>query len=417
MKKTLILGALCALSASAAHAVPWDVLGPRAMGMGGAQVAVAQGPLAAYWNPAGLGQMHNSAGLEAVGGARYEFTGSVLEGANDIHQLKKDCDASLTNCTTDRITAALSRLGQAGNGAMFDWGAGGALKIKKVVVFTNNLGYVGATPQVDLANNTAGTIANNASKLILRGGHFTEIGLGYAHEIKETGLIVGGNLKGIIGKIGYYALPIVTEDPANGALTKFSNGSKTSFQPGVDLGVLWDIRETVNLPMRPKLGLVARNINCPTFSQPDTAKAAGERSRYPLHSQVRAGAAISPFKFWHLAADMDLTENLTPIDGYKSRYMSLGTEVNIFNSSWINIPLRAGLQKNLSSAGSGLAYTGGFGLNFLHVMVDIGAQVSAKQTTLQSEGKSTKVPSNLALAGRVAFLFGGQDEGARDKKD
>ncbi|MEK7746157.1 MAG: conjugal transfer protein TraF, partial [Elusimicrobiota bacterium] len=381
--------------------------------MGGAGVAIAQGPEASYWNPAGLGQLYNTSGLAFPIGARGEFTGTVLQGANDLNQLAQDCDASRPNCTAAAVGQALSRFGNAGNGAMFDWGGGAELKIKRAVVFVNSLGSVGATPVMDPTNTCpgAGCLSGNQSSLILRGGSFTELGLGYAKEIKETGLILGGNLKGIVGNIGFNRIVVAKSDAEGGSFSKFNDNAKSSFRPGIDLGLLWDARETYSsLPWRPRLGLVARNINNPKFDMPDAAKLAGAGDKYSLEGQVRAGAAISPFKFWHLAADLDLTKNLTAIEGYHSRYLSLGTEINIFNRTWINIPLRAGIKKNLSDTGSGAAYSLGLGLNFLHIIVDVGGQVSAKRTTLQGEGKTEEGPNNFAGAARIAFLFGGKDE-------
>lgn len=55
MKKLLIgLSALTLISANA-HAGEWQILGPRALGMGGAHVAVANDAHANYWNPAAYG--------------------------------------------------------------------------------------------------------------------------------------------------------------------------------------------------------------------------------------------------------------------------------------------------------------------------------------------------------------------------
>ncbi|MFA7009070.1 MAG: hypothetical protein WC204_09440, partial [Elusimicrobiales bacterium] len=53
MRRLLIFTVLLAVNA-AASAEQWQILGTRPMGMGGAFVAVAQGPIAQYWNPAGL---------------------------------------------------------------------------------------------------------------------------------------------------------------------------------------------------------------------------------------------------------------------------------------------------------------------------------------------------------------------------
>ncbi|MFH1725097.1 MAG: conjugal transfer protein TraF [Elusimicrobiota bacterium] len=411
---------LAALLASAASATPWHAMGPRAMGMGGAHVAMAQGPLASYWNPAGLGQLYNVSGLLIPAGIRIEATGSVLEGANDLYQLNEDCAAGLSSCSVPRIVDALDRLGQSGNGAFADSGGGVNLKIKRAVLFVNTLSYLGGAPQVDfvntLAGQGAGSIAQNQSKIIVRGGNFTEIGVGYGREIRESGVVLGANLKGIVGQVGYKQIGVVLEEPDADAFSDFRDESKTSIQPGVDVGLLWDIRETwPKVPMRPRFGLVGRNLNNPKFNQPDAAKAAGEFDKFSIHGQARAGFAMSPFKFWHLAADIDVTNNLTYIPGFKSRYLSLGTEINVFNRPWLNIPLRAGIQKNLSDTGSGASYTAGVGLNFLHVMLDIGGMISAKTTRIQSEGETDKIPNNAAFSARFAFLFGGKDEGTRNK--
>lgn len=414
--------AAVAASALPAHATPWQTFGPRAMGMGGAGVAIAQGPVASYYNPAGLGQLYNTSGLAVVAGGQADFLGSVIQGAKDVNQLVTDCKAGNAACTTANVNAALSNLGQPGNGAMGNVAGGLAVKIKKVVVFANEFVLMGATPQVDQVNTVAAapgvnTIDKNQSKLLLRGAAFTEIGVGYGQEIGKTGLNLGVNLKGIIGKVGYSQLSIVSEDPAGGNLGKFNREAATSVQPGIDLGALWDLREMYpSLPWRPRLGFTARNINNPTFKQPAAATNSGDRNRYSLQGQMRTGVAVSPAKFWHLAADMDLTENNTPVDGYKSRFLSAGTEVNVFNREWINIPLRVGLMKNVSSGNSGLSYTGGFGLNFLHVNLDVGGMVSAKRVTIQSQGQDKKVPTNFGVAAQVAVLFGGSDAGARNQQ-
>ncbi|MBI5245304.1 MAG: conjugal transfer protein TraF [Elusimicrobia bacterium] len=425
--ESMLLSALLALSAGSAGATPWHDFGPRAMGMGGAGVAVAQGPEAFYWNPGGLGQPYNTTGLAVPIGIRGEFTGTVLQGANDVYQVSEDCkrgDPKL--CTSQRFNEAHSRLHNPGNGAQVDFGGGVGVKIKRLVVFAFNETYMGVTSKnLDITNTnicypvvTANCVWDNKSSLALRGGNFTELGVGYGQEIKETGLSIGGNLKGISGKVGYAEFRAVADKAGGGSFGKFKDNTKTSFQPAVDLGLLWDMRETWSkLPWRPRVGLVGRNINGPRFSQPDGAKGAGERDKYTLQGQVRMGAALSPFKFWHVAADLDMTKNNTDIDGCHSRYLSLGTEIDIFNRTWINIPLRAGLKKNLSDTGSGAAYTAGVGLNLAHVIFDLGLQVSAKRTTIESEGEQKKVRNNAAAAFRFAVLFGGKDEGPRNKPE
>ncbi len=52
---TLAIAAAALLSTATADAREWDIVGPRALGMGGAGVAVANDSTAAYWNPAAYG--------------------------------------------------------------------------------------------------------------------------------------------------------------------------------------------------------------------------------------------------------------------------------------------------------------------------------------------------------------------------
>ena len=180
-----------------------------------------------------------------------------------------------------------------------------------------------------------------------------------------------------------------------------SDLSKTSWQPAFDLGALWDLRKTF---LRSKFGLVAKNLNNPKFDLPQAAVDAGEKGDYALNPQLRAGAAFYPFNFWAIAMDYDLTENNTPVPGFKHRGMSLGTEINVFNRPWINIPLRAGLTKNIATD-SPLTYTAGFGLNLLHFVLEVGGSVSSETEAIDTGSDSRKVPANASLAVQISFNF------------
>jgi len=245
---------------------------------------------------------------------------------------------------------------------------------------------------------------NNQTNLTLRGGSFTELAGSYARGLFLPGLYVGGNLKLIIGNIGYKRFKVLGNSAGTtGALSQYNDVAKRSIQPALDLGVLWDLKEMFGfLPLRPRVGLVGRNLNNPKFTQPAQAVQDGEGDKFALNPQVRFGAAISPFNFWHVAFDIDVTKNNTPIPGYNSRTIGLGTEINIFNRPWLNIPLRAGLMKNVEDPASKITYTFGFGLNFLHFMVDLGGSISSERTDVRA---GEKVPSNASVGAQLAFLF------------
>ncbi len=412
MKKFLSFLVVLLIAAAPARALEWHTVGPRAMGMGGAGVAAAQGPIAAYWNPAALGRpTANAYGMQLPIGVRAAVTGSVIEGGNDLKALKD----SSTAPTQAQIDTALAKLNQPGNGVRVGVDAGLNVKIGKVALFTNSYLDMGAVPTVDLVNSGQAAIVagTNNSKLTLKGAQVLELGVGYGREMSfAPGLYLGGNLKLMTAQVGYYDYYVLRNDNSDSnMLSKFKDGAAKSSNVGVDVGVLWDITRTFDgAVLHPRVGLVGRNLNNPTFKQPATATAAGAKNDYAVNGQVRMGASITPFNWWNITSDLDLTRNLTPVDNVASRQFGVGNEFNVFNRSWINIPLRVGLMRNLAESGSGTMLTAGAGLNFLHVLFDASAALSPKRVVTQSQGKETKVPREAAVALQLSVLFGGSDE-------
>jgi hypothetical protein len=407
---SVLLAVSVPLSASASE---WQAMGARAMGMGGAGVADVQGPLASYWNPAALGRATaNSYGLAIPVSAHVALTGTVVEGAKDLKSLNDTCSSGGT-CTKSDIDAALSKLDDKNDGLRLNAAVGADFKVGKIGVFLNGFSDIGATPVVDHANDTQATIKFNTSGLIVKGANITEIGAGYGHELPfAPGVLVGGNLKLMNAQVGFAKYSIVNNSNNQNDITStLKNGAKKSSNFGVDLAALWDVDHTFeNARWQPRVGLVGRNLNNPHFKQADGAIAAGQTGRYAVNPQVRLGGAISPFNWWHLVSDIDLTRNLTPIDNIASRQFGVGTEVNVFNRSWINIPLRFGIARNLENAGAGTLLTGGVGINLLHFILDASAQVSPQSIQTQSQGKTTKIPREIALGVQLSVLFGGSDD-------
>lgn len=401
IQRALCLGVLLA---APAFATPWTVLGPRPLGMGGAFVGLADDPVGAYWNPAALGRSTSPFGIQIPAGARGEFTGTVLEGANDLHEVARECANG--NCSDGDIERALERMDHRGNGALADAGAGVDGRSRHLAFFFNTLAVTGATPVVDRQNNTRETVQDNQSRIVVRGAEYFETGVGYGRELRETGLFLGANAKAVVGRVGYTEIRVVNDKPGvTNALRDFDRDAEISVQPGLDLGALWNPEPLFpGALFHPLLGIVGRNLNDPKFSQPSAGKAAGEK-RNSLDPQFRAGVSVNPLPFWYVTSDLDLTDNDTPVRGFTSRVISAGTEINVFHRPWINIPLRVGLAKNLSESDSSLSWTGGFGLNLFHVLVDVGGAVSDQTTSVESRSSSEKVPTNFAFSAQAAVLF------------
>ncbi len=506
---------ILAFGASSVFAEQWQVLGTRPMGMGGAFVGMARGPIAQYWNPAGLYQETNTSGIELGVGVGIEFAGDIMENASQIGDLADDFSSIQSAQTGGTVVDAnevaafvktlslLEDMNDPGTGALLEIAGGVNLKLSKIAVSVNNFTSAGITPLIDTLNvsldgtgtglgvdfntttdqlsmttsaqtdaadaialaitnniglanlqtllgtsltavqignalvqqaiddnvsdtvitETAATFTeyaadaksvidgivagnsylDNTSNLTVEGASFTEIAFGMAKPVWIDGLLVGGNFKMVNGQVGYSKFEFMAEESGtDNAFDDFSDTMEKSWKPSIDLGFLMQLNKRwANLPMNPRVGLVIRNLTSPKFDKPVTAVADGKGSSYTLDRQVRMGLALSPANFWHIAMDMDLTKNDTAIDGFKSRQLSLGTEINIFNRPAINIPLRAGIMKNMADDDASTAYTMGLGINLVHLHIDLGGIISSDTSVIDGDD----VPNKVAFSGSLALLF------------
>ncbi len=389
----------------AAYATEWQDVGARAMGMGGVGVALPDnGPLSAYWNPAGLGRYDNPSGFEIPVGGQATVDGDLIQAANNMHQIYNACNSGNNNiCNSTNIQNALNELADKSNGLRADLNGGLNMKFGKLALFAENLSYAGVTPNhIDTTDvNTTGSnlFTSNSSSITALGLAATEIGFGYGHEIPFLpGLSVGANIKAIVGETAYQQIPVVQQG-SNG----FSHLQMTqSIQPGVDLGALWDLGR-LGLPLHPTAAVTARNINDPKFDMSQEAQSNG-MDKLSYQGTTRAGVSLRPFHWWFVEADADLTRNVT-LDGTESQMVALGTEVNIFNRPGLNIPLRAGVSENLVDGLKTVSL--GAGLDLLHVHIDAAAMASPQTQDIQSVGTTTTIPSSLGGQLQVGVLFGG----------
>ncbi|MBI5183168.1 MAG: hypothetical protein HY999_02250, partial [Nitrospinae bacterium] len=107
-----------------------------------------------------------------------------------------------------------------------------------------------------------------------------------------------------------------------------------------------------------------------------------------LDPQVRAGVVIIPFKSLNVAADIDLTENSSLIEGSKDRRIGFGAEKGFLSEL---ISLRAGLYKNIAEGDSNVVYTGGFGFRIFMIHLD---------AALGYDFKEREGMASISLAGR-----------------
>ncbi|MDA8244564.1 MAG: conjugal transfer protein TraF [Elusimicrobia bacterium] len=523
MRKLLIVIS-CLAAPAVLSAEQWQVLGTRPMGMGGAFVAVAEGPVAQYWNPGGLVKSSaNVSGMEIPVGVNAEFTGGIVKNASAIGDMASQFSA-INKAQTDgtainaedaaafvKTVSLLSDMNKPGKGALVEAGGGLNFKFSKLALSVNNFTAVGMTPFVDTKNVGLGastgvsgismaavtnanvaaptdptqaaaattiagaittigytnletlicggsgclssqtsakitdpaTLANafvnlaapsmtsaqiadaanmmsqyaagaapvvagavsgnsytaNTSNLTLDAASFTEIAAGYAWSANKwlSGLSIGGNLKMVNGRMATTTFQFMNNSNTGDAFKDMLKDAKSSWAPAADIGALWDVNAKYpRLPLHPKVGVVVRNLNSPKFDRPDTVG-----GTYKLDRQARMGVALKPANFWTLAADMDLTKNSTEVSGYDSRQLAFGTEINVVNRKAFNIPLRAGLMKNVAEKSSKLAYTLGTGLNLLYMHFDVSGVISSEKTKLDDKN----IPTKVGVAASFGLLF------------
>ena len=526
--RKLIIALACASVPATLSAEQWQILGTRPLGMGGAFVAVAQGPIAQYWNPAGLAMASSKtvSGMEIPLTAGVELTGGIMKNATDIGSMSSQLSSikaaqSATSgnkaITPDeaasfvKTMSLLNDMTGKGKGVLVQADGGANFKLSKVAVSINNFTSVGVTPFIDVnnlnlsrtgnsiafnSNSGNGTLTNtggnnyiqasadlsaalskldttttdmaytllcgtthcgdasitnsmtlahalayyaqqnsisaaqisqaatvisqyaasagpvvagalngqsytqNGSNLTVEAASFTEIAFGYGKFMKFLdGLSIGGNVKMVNGRMATSTFQFMQNSQTSDAFKNMLTDSKSSWAPALDVAALWDVNTKYpKFPLNPKVGLVIRNINSPKFDMPDLIG-----GKYKLDRQARMGLALNPAKFWTLAMDMDLTKNKTEVNGFDSRELALGTEINIVNRKAFNIPLRAGIMKNMAESGSKAAYTLGTGINLLYMHLDVAGAVSSDRTTL--DNKTSNVPTRVSVSASFGLLF------------
>ena len=268
----------------------------------------------------------------------------------------------------------------------------------------------GASTLIKLAGEATGSYKDNETLVMVDAATFAEAGLGYGQQI-IPGIKLGGNFKVISGYTAESGVMVLTEHKEiSKILDKAYDNKKNSTNVGIDVGAMVNLSQLTDreIFLNPQLGITAKNLNNPKFDRPQPPSDLHpaivrnwHSHSYELKPQVRAGAAVSPFKRMTLAADLDVTENNTLVTSLKSRQLALGAEFIVINGKRFSMPLRLGYNKNLAESTIAPVYTAGIGLNMMRFYMELAGAISTKHT--QVDGHD--IPNSGAASLTIGYLF------------
>ena len=237
-----------------------------------------------------------------------------------------------------------------------------------------------------VAAGGGGTLDNNTTAARIYGAGIMEIPLTFGYAINEN-FAVGGNLKGMIGRV-YGSDVLIFKDDAADQINDARDNYKQTVTWGLDLAVMFRMRML-------QLGLTARNLNAPSFDGPTVG--AIKYNDYTLDPSVMAGVAFIPYETLSFAVDLDLTTNESILRNYDTQMLRLGGEWDIFRF----FALRAGYSQNLAEDDVGALVHAGVGINLWAIRFDVAGAMSLDTTTYDG----SEVPREARLSAQLAVDF------------
>ena len=352
----ILICSLLSLIATPAMALEFAVVGPRAAGMGGAGVAVTTDAYATYWNPAGLA-MVKSMDIRIQGTVQVTDRSGIGSALNDLQDFNPNDTSPANVAKAQNIAneinqpgATISAIGAAGLYVKGHFGEH-AFGFNVSDVATSG-GFVSSPLQVTQLPPLTGPV-NISGQMALRGLEARQAAFSYAYAFADKRFSVG-----VTGKIIQGAAYNNTTNLQGGVdpdlLDNFGK-AEISTSYGIDLGAMYRPSSWL------KFGVVAKDINQPTFDAPGGLQ-------YKLTPQVRGGVAVNPWSTMTITADMDVTSNQTLVPGLKSQVLSLGMEQTILSEF---LSFRVGTYKNVQDAGSIFTPTAGLGLRVYSFRLDV----------------------------------------------
>jgi len=194
--------------ATKAAAEEFTILGARAIGMGGAGVALSRGSLSNHWNPAGLAPPGSISPLRffdyrVPGAVMATVTNDVIQEIDDVVELVdrldfNDIENRLANGNSLapsqigdllRVAEQLPELGKSGSGLIVDAAAGIDIRLWRFGVSALGTFHGGGFTKLDLETLALGSSGIGAVVPGLGGTPATAAGVAFSDQLVATGLV------------------------------------------------------------------------------------------------------------------------------------------------------------------------------------------------------------------------------------
>lgn len=375
-----------------AQAAQFAVLGPRALGMGGASVAAVNDSTAVYWNPAALANSRK-VDIRLTAGAAIRDYMDISNNWDRINVIYEEINA-LNYSAVNELKTFLLDMDRPGSVTNIDV-TGGLLvsfpiSSSAVAISVPVIGFAELFPTIDTLHlNTvvpaapADGISNNNSAVTAVGVILVEPAVSFATSLGDH-FLIGANAKMIYASTFLHSVSI-----RQGTYDTFSddmnNSETTSSKASIDAGILY--KPVAGLD----LGLVGRYLNSPSFPIAGTVAvregtgnvalapvAAGEIEIKP---QYRAGVAWKPIDNLTLSADFDLSKNKSFTESTEDQTIAGGIELTMLKEI---LSLRAGAYKNTANDLANVVYTAGLGLRVFFLRIDVAGAYDFKEQEAQA---------------------------------
>ncbi len=362
----------------------------KAIAMGGAGVARPSPAYAVYYNPAAMAThaMRDKA-LGVSFGVIARDTG-IGEHLNSL--MERNWDAATSGPLGAEAGAIIDIITEIGtdDGLLILGNFAAGYRHGKLGLGVYGSMQVGAYADIDTVHVAqslpladANSFAFNQSELWAQGLMLVEVPVGYAREFAlEKGKV---NL-GAAVKLIYGATYDISQQVTAGMDTiqdELRDAIETDIGFGIDLGAQYHSEDG-----KLSVGLLLRNINSPKFHT------AADRS-LAEDMQVRAGVAYTINGRWSTAVDIDLIENETLIEGYKSQTLGAGVSF----AALPTVVLRGGLMTNLAASNSSLILSAGITIGGDVFYLDIAGTIPSDWQTIDTVDIPAQGSLSIALGG------------------